>query len=144
MGKVPNDADTFGVRSPDCETDAGHTVMFDDMGAQFLVKPEVITFVHQVQIKVGKNGGKAIGIFDLVNGFSEIGERDGETIREELGFSREYLLEHAIGMDPAHRMRFSAANYRNGTRLRLKRANNQTGPAAGVERVHTQHIERCA
>jgi hypothetical protein len=63
--EVADDADPLSVWGPDHEGDAADALHIHRVRAQLVVKREMITFAEQIKIEVGKNGRKAIGIFQF-------------------------------------------------------------------------------
>ncbi len=58
--EIAYDTDSLGVRSPDGEARAAHTIDGDDMRAELLINVVMITFAKEVKVEIGKVGRRHV------------------------------------------------------------------------------------
>ncbi len=97
--KFADDADALRV-GPKAQVDAAHAVDCHEMRAQLLVAIEQVALAKQIEVVVGQERRKAVGVLQLVFRARRVG-RD-EAIGERFGAVLEHGLEEAGGVHALH------------------------------------------
>ena len=99
--EIADDADPLRVGSPDGEVNSAKALMGSEMGTEPLVIAVVRPFAEQVQVKIGEDRPKEIGI-DELPGMSLV-VFDPQTIGESALPAGEPAYEKTIGVNSLHR-----------------------------------------
>ena len=130
--EIADDADAGGVGCPDGEIDSFHAVDRAQLGPQPLVEAPVPPFVQQVQIVVGQQGRKCVGVVHhnpsapFVGGLNHVPRL---AVGRPEGTDR---LEQPGGMDPPHGAGWvdvTGVNHPSLRQVRQEGADRQGPPA---------------
>ena len=130
--EVSNDTDAPGVGSPDRELHATHVFKHPQVGSELFILLVVITFTHQVQVKVRKNWREGVGVDELKGLISMRLNAQLVAVRQRLAFKKE--CKETFGADLLHsqrRLRPAFGNDPGLQCLRQESTNSQSGGGTG-------------
>src|SRR5262245_36393169 len=94
--EIANDADAARIGRPNSPVNTTHACELADMRSHFFVGAEVCPFAKQVQIKIGEQRGKRVGVLGLRGRSAGPGDAEAIVARSEsfgCGCGKERLEE---------------------------------------------------